>query len=90
MLRLGGLSGPYSGGASGGREEGAVEAAVSPYLRPTRERWRGPVDLDAAAAARADEINATWVASAGEPGRASRSPDAIWGQRAALEFPLQC
>ena len=64
MLRLGGLSVPHKDWPPGG-EDGGMEAAASMHMRPTRERWRGPVDLDAAAAARADEMNATWVASAG-------------------------
>lgn len=65
MLRLGGLSAPHRDGFPGGRDSG-VETAASMQLRPTRERWKGPVDLDAAVAARADEMNATWVASAGD------------------------
>jgi hypothetical protein len=33
---------------------------------PTRDIYTGPIDLDDLAAARADEINATWMASIGE------------------------
>lgn len=41
------------------------ERDVSALLLPTRERWHGPVDLDVAAAARAYELNRTWMESPG-------------------------
>lgn len=41
------------------------ERDVSALLLPTRERWHGPVDLDVAAAVRADELNRTWMESPG-------------------------
>ncbi len=56
-LRLNGLDERGSG----------KERDVSALLQPTREHWHGPEDLDAAAAARADELNKTWVESPGAP-----------------------
>lgn len=41
------------------------ERDVSALLEPTSKRWHGPVDLDQAAAARADELNRTWFDSPG-------------------------
>ena len=43
-----------------------VPEDVRDILRPTRERYVGPIDLDEAVAHRADEINGTWLASTGE------------------------
>ncbi|CAL8470763.1 g10305 [Coccomyxa elongata] len=52
-LRLNGLDERGSG----------KERDVSALLQPTREHWHGPEDLDAAAVARADELNKTWMES---------------------------
>lgn len=45
----------------------AQESAAdgSQLILPTRERYHGPIDLDELAAARARDINATWMASEG-------------------------
>ena len=63
QLRLNGPSELRQGSMAG--EEGAPLAGVPELMQPTRERWQGPVDLDAAAAARAEELNRTWVESGG-------------------------
>ncbi|EIE22764.1 hypothetical protein COCSUDRAFT_47685 [Coccomyxa subellipsoidea C-169] len=72
---ISGVEGPASSGTRlrlNGLDprEKSEERDVSALLLPTRERWHGPEDLDAAAAARADEINKSWIES---PGNAAGS-----------------
>ena len=43
-----------------------VPEDVRDILKPTSERYVGPVDLDEAVAQRAEDINRTWLASTGE------------------------
>lgn len=63
QLRLNGLQQQYSS------QQGEGAAAVPPCgpsgMQRTQDRWKGPVDLDAAAAARAAELNRSWVGSKG-------------------------
>lgn len=43
-----------------------VPEDVRDILKPTSERYIGPIDLDEAVAQRAEEVNRTWLASTGE------------------------
>ncbi len=64
QLRLNGLSGLEQGSMAG--EGGTAPAGVPARMQqPARARWQGPLDLDAAAAARAEELNRSWVESGG-------------------------
>lgn len=51
------------GGPKAGTNE--VQEDVAEILQPTSTRYKGPVNLDAAVAVRVEEMNATWMASAG-------------------------
>ena len=59
------LGTPIQLGNSGPRQK-QVPEDVRDILKPTSERYVGPIDLDEAVAQRAEENNRTWLASTGE------------------------
>ena len=68
QLRLNGLQ-QHSGAQLGGEAAAVLPPCGLAGMQRTRDRWDGPVDLDAAAAARAEELNRSWVESRGGGGR---------------------